>query len=292
VDDGRNEGIAALAATYGTGLRMTGGAKGAGRARNIGAAGFSGGQIVFLDADVVPAPGSLATLIGPIQAGVADATVGCYGRDVSGRNFAGAYKQLYLAHTYGNACGFLRNQFWTAFGAVRAEVFFDLGGFRECFSGAGPEDIELGIRLTSAGRSILSVPSAAANHLAQLTLGALALNDLRKGAEDTYIHWTTRTRLSDNRHARPAAMLAVGCAGICLSLVPFTTAALLPAAGWVAFRWDLLRDLARQINIASVLPVTFALDAIRGLAVVLGTFAAGRTKATRGRYRPFQTNSE
>ena len=290
VDDGDNPGIVDLAREYSAELRVTGGGEGAGRARNVGTAGFTGEVIVFVDADVAVEPDALASLVALIREGTADAAVGRYGEDASGLGFAQAYKQSYLAHTYGRATGYLHNQFWTALGAIRAEVFISMGGFCENFSGAGPEDIEFGTRLTAGEKRILAVPDAAGRHMAPLDMCGLASNDLRKGTEDIYIHWMTGASLTDNRHADSVAILSVVSAGSTLALLPAGLIALLSLTAWLVLRRPLLAALMRQrgIRSAAVPPVTFMLDIVRGLAVVLGTAAATLESATRGRWKPFR----
>ncbi|HXI53244.1 MAG TPA: glycosyltransferase, partial [Candidatus Saccharimonadales bacterium] len=152
-------------------------------ARNHGASQLRQGILVFLDADVLVSPHTVDRLIEPILAGAAEATVGNYSLDVTGLNFLQSYKQLHVATVYGRRRGYIKSEFWTAIGAVRADVFHQLGGFNTGFRGACGEDTELGQRLTAAGHRVWAVAEATGRHLHRFTLATLLLNDLRKGTQ-------------------------------------------------------------------------------------------------------------
>ena len=64
--------------------------------------------------------------------------------------FAQRYKSLYLNRVYSRRIGYIRNEYWTAFGAVKTEVFRRLGGFAPSFGSCLGEDTELGQRLTGS----------------------------------------------------------------------------------------------------------------------------------------------
>jgi glycosyltransferase involved in cell wall biosynthesis len=111
----------------------------AGAARNFGARMAREGIIVFLDADVLVEREALARLVAPILAGHAEAAVGNYSEDVRGLSFLQAYKQLYIWMVYSRRRGLIRNEFWTGIGAIRADVFHQVGGFHAHFGGARGE---------------------------------------------------------------------------------------------------------------------------------------------------------
>jgi GT2 family glycosyltransferase len=216
VNDGGNPGLEALAREHGALVRHTSGGEGAGPARNLGAVGFETGILVFVDADVAVDPRALARLIEPLRTHGAHASVGSYSDSTEGMNFAEAYKELYLAHTYGSNPGWLRNQFWTALGAIRADVFTESGGFHQAYRGSGSEDVELGVRLTNANKRVFAVPEATGRHMAKRTVVSTIQNDLHKGCGDFYTHLKHRAELTSNRHATKGAVGAVGVSGLAL----------------------------------------------------------------------------
>lgn len=275
----------------GTGLRR------AGATRNRGARGFDGDIVAFVDSDVVVGAEALRALIEPIRAGRADATVGRYGTAVAGLGFAQAYKQLYIAHVYGRDPGYLKDEFWSALGAVRARDLAAVGGFSEDFNGASGEDTELGQRLSAAGCRVLAVPGAEGVHLKALSVAGLFRNDLRKGVVSAALVLRSGRRLSDFRHSRARDMAAVVCSWLvalsasasafCLLpvfstapptalfqlLVPLSLASL---CGWGLARSELYTAFAGQPPgfRLRALPVMFGLDVVRGVCVVAGALQA------------------
>jgi GT2 family glycosyltransferase len=259
-------------------------------ARNHGAAELRQGILIFLDADVLVDESSLELLVQPILSGAADATVGNYSRDVKGLTFFQSYKQLHISTVYGRRGGYLKSEFWTAIGAVRAEVFHQLGGFNAGFHGACGEDTELGHRLSAAGFRVLAVPRATGKHLHHFTLAKLLLNDLKKGTQTALNALRHRNLLSDNRHSARPEMVAVFCAALLPSLL--SLAGTLPApvvaavaslafGGWLLSRQEQLRMYARQdlVFLIRAIPLAMLLDWVRVLCVVvaLTRFACERS---------------
>ncbi len=289
-----NDGLTDTRAWEGNGSHAavvaTPGGIGAGAARNTGARGFRGSILVFVDADVeLASSGTIAALVAPLTGDEAEATVGCYA--ASGRDGVVArYKECYLAYTYGRG-GALRNSFWTALCAVKTSSFNALGGFPECYRGAGPEDIDFGISLTSAGGRIRAVPEARGYHRSPMTLRELLSNDFRKGSEDVYVHWKRKIPLTHNRHAGAADIAAVAFA----SALPVLLCAggsvpgLIKAACaflYLAFRSGLLFGAFGRggaFFFSSCTALTFVCDLVRGGAVIAGTaLACAESLAGRG----------
>lgn len=193
-DDGNNNKLAAIKNEYPIKVIKTSGQEGAGRARNIGAYGFKGQIVVFIDSDVQIFPDTIAALIKPIKENTAEATVGSYLKQHS-KNFFDSYKNFYIAYRYNSHYTYLTNTFWSAICAIDYKVFAKMNGFKECYSGAGPEDIDTGVELSLQGARILSVPQARGIHLSEFSFIKLLNNDLRKGTEDIYVHWTEKFQL-------------------------------------------------------------------------------------------------
>jgi glycosyltransferase involved in cell wall biosynthesis len=81
VDDGENPGLGHILSHLPVMIKKTGGSGSAAVARNLGAADFPSGVLLFVDADVVVRPNTLQLLISPILEGKADAVVGNYSQE-------------------------------------------------------------------------------------------------------------------------------------------------------------------------------------------------------------------
>ena len=69
--------------------------------------------------------------------------------------------------------------FWTGCGAIRRDVFLDLGGFDpQLYRRPAIEDIELGYRLTRAGYRIVLARDVQATHLKRWTLPSVVRTDI------------------------------------------------------------------------------------------------------------------
>ena len=73
--------------------------------------------------------------------------------------------------------------FWTGCGAIRRQVFLDLGGFDPgLYRRPAIEDIELGYRMTRAGHRVILARDVLATHLKRWTLGNVLRTDIfRRG---------------------------------------------------------------------------------------------------------------
>jgi GT2 family glycosyltransferase len=245
VDDGENPNLSEILADVPVKIRGTRKSGSAAFARNHGARDFRAGAIVFVDADVVIAPATLRMMISPLDEQLAQAVVGNYSQDVRGLNFASKYKQLYISRVYDRRKGYLRNDFWTAIGAIDAEVFHAAGGFDSRLAGACGEDGDLGVLLTRGGHKILGLPQAVGQHLHRLSLKGLILNDWRKGKVALRNHANSRGRLADNKHATPrdVASVALAVGAVCsLVFLPTNLAVTVPIslAAYYAARADVM----------------------------------------------------
>ena len=249
-------------------------------ARNLGSSLLKEGILVFLDSDVILDRQAIRRLIEPIQSGRVEATVGNYSRQVQGMTFLQQYKQLYISTVYGRERKYLSKEFWTAIGAIRADVFHRLKGFDSNFKGAGGEDTDMGHRLTGAGYRIMSVLDATGIHLHHYTLSGLLRNDFRKGIQILLCSYRNQGGINDNRHSSPYDVLAVCCAYLLVGSL--SALVLLPGLAWVRwlpipilFAWALFRlDLFRTYLplggrfLSRAIPLAWSLDLVRGLCVI------------------------
>jgi GT2 family glycosyltransferase len=248
VDDGENPGLEDTLLGLPVAIVRSGASGSAAIARNVGCEGFSDGILVFIDADVIVEPTCLPALIKPILDGDAAATIGNYSKDIAGLNFAAKYKQLYVSRIYDRRSGDLRNDYWTAVGAIDAAAFHALGGFDPQFKGACGEDGDLGLRLTAAGYRIAGVPEARARHRHPIGLRALFRNDWRKGLVALRAYERSGGALSENKHAtaRDVICVALSVAFIgALLATPIAgpTSAALGGSLYFAARADVIRVL-------------------------------------------------
>jgi protoporphyrinogen oxidase len=154
--------------------------------RNYGATRARGDVLVFVDADVLIHPDALERL----RAAYAQdpelvAAFGSYDTDPP-PGLVSSFRNL-LHHFVHQEGGGRAETFWAGIGAIRRDVFLALGGFdAERFPRPMLEDVELGLRLTSAGRRIVLTPEVQGRHLKRWTLGTMLYSDFR----DRGIPWT------------------------------------------------------------------------------------------------------
>jgi cellulose synthase/poly-beta-1,6-N-acetylglucosamine synthase-like glycosyltransferase len=147
-------------------------------ARNRAAERATGDILIFVDADVVPAPDALPRFERLLQAEPRVVAVfGAYDRNPLEPNFMSQYRNL--LHTYVHEMGKPKaSTFWAGLGAVRTASFRAAGGFDERFRRSSVEDIDLGYRLARSG-SILRLDAASrGRHLKRWTLWSTVVTDI------------------------------------------------------------------------------------------------------------------
>lgn len=253
--------------------------------RNLGAEGFVEGILIFVDADVVVHQNAFKELVNSIEQQEAAAAVGCYTTDPNSRSFANKYKQLYLTTVYTRRDGEILNEFWSALGAIRAEVFHQLGGFDEAIPGAGGEDTVLGYKLTHSGFKIVASSQAQGVHLRRFSVGSIILNDFRKGlltVRNSILH---KVPLTSNRHATRRDVAAVTCAvlfALAMAVSWLTGWYLLVVSAvilslWLMLRSDLLTAFFRNGVLFGLRSLIFlwVLDLVRAVVVLLAALGTG-----------------
>ncbi len=115
-----------------------------------------------------------------------DAVFGSYDLEPGEPNLLSQYKNLTHHYVHQHARP-QASTFWTGCGAIRAGVFRAFGGFdARRFRGPSIEDIELGVRMTRAGRTILVNRDVQAKHLKRWSLRGIVVSDVR----DRAVPWT------------------------------------------------------------------------------------------------------
>lgn len=141
VDDGSTDETASIAIRGGAKVLPNPGRKGAGAARNAGAAAARGEILVFTDADCILPPTWIARIAETLQ----DQAIGAVGGGYAWAEdpgFIESFAFLELQRRRAHFPEFVQTAVTNNF-AVRREVFERAGGFPECFAGATNEDVVL-----------------------------------------------------------------------------------------------------------------------------------------------------
>ncbi len=160
-------------------------------ARNAGAEKTQSDILFFVDADVT-IPTNAVTRIRETFATDKElaALIGSYDGEPREANFLSQYKNLFhhFVHQHGSADA---STFWGACGAIRREVFVQMGGFDPTYERPSIEDIELGYRLKAASFRIRLLPDLQVKHLKRWDARSLIKTDLLdRAAPWTELIWS------------------------------------------------------------------------------------------------------
>ena len=164
-------------------------------ARNLGAHRSKGDVLVFIDADVEVHRDTFARLRRAFEDDAElGAIFGSYDDNPERHGLVSDFRNL-LHHFVHHESAGRATTFWAGLGAMRREVFHDLGGFERRFKHASIEDVELGMRLARAERRILLDPAIQGKHLKRWTLTNMVRTDfLRRG-----VPWVRLLLVTDSR---------------------------------------------------------------------------------------------
>jgi glycosyltransferase involved in cell wall biosynthesis len=186
VVDGATDGSARLAETFGVQVMQTPSRSGPAQARNLGARAARGDILFCVDADVLVYPdaiGQIAALFG--QDPDLAAVFGSYDDTPAATDFLSQYKNLF--HHYVHQTGREEaSTFFGACGAIRRDIFLELGGYDKYYGEPAIEDIELGYRLKQAGHRIWLCKTLQVKHLKRWRIGSLLRADFFQRA----LPWT------------------------------------------------------------------------------------------------------
>lgn len=252
VDDGSTDDTGERAKALGATVLETGGRRGPGFARNLGAAETRGEVLLFLDADVCVRKDTIARIQSAFDSDRSlDAIMGSYDRTPACWNFLSQYRNL--MHAYVHQTGEARaSTFWSGCGAVLRNVFLESGGFDANYRRPAIEDIELGYRLVLGGHKILLDRELQVTHLKRWSLWGIVKTDIW----DRGVPWTElilRQRFMPNdlnlrvsqRFSVAAALVFAAVTVMLVAgqgarvLVPMAAITFLMVAGW----WSEIRNL-------------------------------------------------
>ena len=186
IDDGSDDGSGQLARDFGARVIPSEFARsGPGRARNLGAKIAAGTVLFFIDADVLVRPETVSHVAQIMGDPELDAVFGSYDDSPREKNFLSQYRNL-LHHYVHQMSSPRASTFWSGCGAIRRELFLEMGGFDTGYARPSIEDIELGYRLKAAGRETRLEKTLLVCHMKRWTAGKMVITDIR----DRAIPWT------------------------------------------------------------------------------------------------------
>jgi glycosyltransferase involved in cell wall biosynthesis len=178
VDDGSTDNSREIAVRFGAKLLSTNGRCGPAKARNLGVQEARGEIILFLDSDVSVYPDTISKVGDEFGwRPEVDAVMGSYDSLPSAPNFMSQYRNLMHCFVHHNS-NYEAKTFWAGCGAIRRKVFLEFGGFdEEHFRSPAIEDIELGYRLSAAGKRIVLRADIQVKHLKRWSLRNMLKTD-------------------------------------------------------------------------------------------------------------------
>lgn len=194
-DDGADSSTKTLIETRFQWVRyVSGPRRGPAANRNAGARAAKGRFLIFLDDDCEPTPGWLGAYLAAMQDG---------GRVYEGRTRADRPMVSPLDHAPVNENG---GCLWSCNFAIRADLFWQVGGFDEAYPYAAMEDVDLAWRLKREGVEARFVPDAVVVHPVRRI----------RGTHESWRNWYSNCRYVYKRSGReltiPKALLGAGVA--------------------------------------------------------------------------------
>jgi GT2 family glycosyltransferase len=156
--------------------------RGPAHGRNAAAAQARSDLLLFVDADVVVAPDSLERLVAALRESKAAAAFGSYDDRLVSRRATSIYANLrhHFVHQHSPQDA---TTFWAGIGLIDRSIFISVGGYdAKTFVHPSIEDVELGIRLVTAGHRIRLVPQALGTHYKDWSLFQVWYSDVVRRA--------------------------------------------------------------------------------------------------------------
>jgi GT2 family glycosyltransferase len=178
VADGDSDGSWQVAKQFGAQvIRLPITSGGPAQPRNIGALQAKGEYLFFVDADVCVHPDTLRQVAETFSNDPdLTALIGSYDDTPAEPNFLSQYKNLFHHYVHQHAQR-EASTFWGACGAIRRDIFLEIGGFDEKYRRPSIEDIELGYRLLKTGHKIQLCKDIHVKHLKRWSICSMLKAD-------------------------------------------------------------------------------------------------------------------
>lgn len=218
VDDASTDGSDREAQARGVEVLRLAERGGPAAARNRGASVARGRILLFIDADVLVRPDTVARVLSHFDGDAGPAAVfGSYDDAPAAESFFSQYKNLLHHFTHQHGCT-QAETFWSGCGAVRREPFLRIGGFDEQMPAI--EDIELGYRLRDEGYSILLDKELQVKHLKRWTLKSLLHADIFLRALPWSKLMLRRSHLTDELNVQKIERVKAAAVVLSFALLP------------------------------------------------------------------------
>jgi GT2 family glycosyltransferase len=210
VIDGGTDNSRQLATEFGAKVLAFPTSSGPARARNLGAAVATGDILFFIDADVTVGIDTLDRVIDIFtERPDLAAAIGSYDDAPGAANFLSQYKNLFHHYTH-QAADPRASTFWGACGAIRRQVFVELGGFDEAYRFPSIEDIELGYRLRQAGYQIRLCKTLQVKHLKRWEAGSLLKAEFfYRAVPWTELLWRDKQAINNDLNLKVSSRLSL-----------------------------------------------------------------------------------
>jgi len=211
---------------------------GPGLARNAGVEEARGEIIFFTDADVLLHSDAIGKAMKALESNPEIAAVfGSYDDKPDHSSLLSRYRNLYH-HWNHQIANEEASTFWTGCGAIRKDVFVELGGFSSDYERPSIEDIELGYRLRDAGHRIRLLKTMLGTHLKHWKFRDMVRTDIfQRGVPWVALLQQYRSAPSDlnlNWRARMATVSAALLAAMVpLMLISGHFESLIPTLAWL-----------------------------------------------------------
>jgi GT2 family glycosyltransferase len=165
VTDGYTDGSARLAKEFGANVLKTASPGGPARARKLGARQAQGEIFFFIDVDVTIHADAISQLAALFRENkTLTAAIGSYDDAPGAPNFLSQHKNLFHHYTHQTSREDA-STLWGDCGAIRQNLFENIGSFYKRYKKSSIEDIELGYRLKQNGYDIRLCKTLYVKHL-------------------------------------------------------------------------------------------------------------------------------